>query len=370
MAGKLLIINPQHYMEVPFEQQVTIGRDVYNSLSLQDGEISRSHAIIFDQGDQPFIKDLNSRNGVYVNGDKVTEQALEPGDEVIVGSTIIFFNPPDKMDIEQALSRRGEHIFAHRAASAPSRYDHPVTVFTASQMETSIQDLFKGPDETNFFSLPNAMSLLQAFLDMDHAADSADLFRMALKRALGFIGGKRGVIMETDSAKEKLKVRSIRPRSSKAGEIEISQQVLRVVLRAERCVFCPNVAEDNRFAKMASRGRNPVHSFLAAPIIMGSTCFGFIYLESDDAECEYDYVDLRSLYFIASHLAALLSPRQTHFVHAPEIESSHIEPRGHAPRTRERRDTEHERPSRKRDRTPAREREVEVDKSDSSVSIG
>jgi hypothetical protein len=339
MAGKLLIINPQHYMEVPFDQQVTIGRDVFNSLSLQDGEISRSHAIIFDQGDQPYVKDLNSRNGVYVNGDKVSEQALEAGDEIIVGSSIIFFNPPEKMDIEQALSRRGEQIFARRAASAPSRYDHPVTVFTCAQMEGAIQDLFKGPDETNFFSLPNAMSLLQAFRDMDHAGNSPDLFRMTLKRALGFIGGKRGVIMETDTAKEKLKVRSIRPRTSKAGEIEISQQVLRVVLRAERCVFCPNVAEDNRFAKMAGRANNPVHSFLASPIIMGSTCFGFIYLESEDESCEYDYVDLRSLFFIASHLAALLSPRETHFVHVPELESSHIESRSRAPRTRDKSDS-------------------------------
>jgi hypothetical protein len=214
MAGKLLIINPQQYMEVPFDQQVTIGRDVYNTLSLQDGEISRSHAIIFDQGDEPIIKDLNSRNGVYVNGDRVTEQALLPGDEIIVGSSIIFFNPPDKMDIERALSRRGEHIFARRAENAPARNDHPMTVFTCEQMEKSIHDLFHSQDETNFFSLPNAMSLLQAFMDMDRAPDTADLFQMTLKRALGFLGGKRGVIMETDSAKEKLKVRALRPRAA------------------------------------------------------------------------------------------------------------------------------------------------------------
>lgn len=338
MGGKLLIINPEHYMEVPFDQQVTIGRDVYNSLSLQDAEISRSHAIIFDQGNQAFIKDLNSRNGVYVNGDRVTEQSLKSGDEIIVGSSIIIFNPPEKMDIEQALSRRGRHIFSNRAAGAPSRYDHPVTVFTSEQMDKSIHDLFHSPDETNFFSLPNAMSLIQAFLDMDHADNTPELFRMTLKRALGFIGGKRGVIMETDESKEKLKVRSIRPRSAEEGEIEISQQVLRVVLRAERCVFCPNVAEDNRFSKMAGRSHNAVHSFLAAPILMGSTCFGFIYLESDDENCEYDYVDLRSLYFIASHLAALLQPRETHFTHDQEVESSYQPRRTEVPPTREKRE--------------------------------
>ena len=55
MSKKLLLINQTDYMEGPFDQQLTIGRDVFNSLSLQDSEISRSHAIIFEQGDLFFL---------------------------------------------------------------------------------------------------------------------------------------------------------------------------------------------------------------------------------------------------------------------------------------------------------------------------
>ena len=40
MSKKLLIVNPEQCMEVHFDQQITIGRDLYNSLSLQDAEVS------------------------------------------------------------------------------------------------------------------------------------------------------------------------------------------------------------------------------------------------------------------------------------------------------------------------------------------
>lgn len=327
MSKKLLILNPDHYMEVPFDQQLTIGRDVYNSLSLQDAEVSRSHAIIFDQGDKIFVKDLNSRNGVYVNGDKVKETELRDGDEVILGSTILFFNPPPRMEVEQCLSRRGQHLFKRRDPDDPSSKPEPITVFSREQMDEVVNDLLHNPDNTSFFTLKNAMGLLQAQLDMGRARHTADLFRVTLDRVMDVLEGSRGVIMESDPHKEKLKVRSIRSRQTEtSAEVEIAQQVLRVVLRAERCVFCPNVQKDNRFSKIAEKSRKPVHSFVACPIATGKNYYGFIYLENEDDSHEYDYVDLRSLYFLASHLASLLQPRPTHFEREPELETSGSSP--------------------------------------------
>ena len=75
---RLLILHPSGRTEVTFDQQLTIGRDVYNSLCLHDPEISRSHAIIFEHNGDVIIKDLRSRNGIYVNGLKVADQALVP----------------------------------------------------------------------------------------------------------------------------------------------------------------------------------------------------------------------------------------------------------------------------------------------------
>lgn len=321
MAKKLRIINPDGLMEVPFDQQTTIGRDVYNSLTLQDPEISRSHAIIFDQGDETFVKDLNSRNGVYVNGDLVNEQVIHDGDEIIVGSVIIFFNPPQDMNVERSLSRRGEYLY-EKQMNSDAKAAQPVTVFTTEQMDCAIEGLYDNPANTSFFTLTNALDLLRAHMEMSRQTDTTDLFRITLRRALKTIGGSRGVVMESDSAKEKLKVRSIRAMDDSSSEIEIAQQVLRVVLRAERCVVCPDVKNDPRFSKIAGKGRHSIQGFVACPIMAGSNYFGFIYLEAENPETRYDYVDLRSLYFMTSHMAALLQPRPTHFAHEAEAMAS------------------------------------------------
>ncbi len=315
MANKLLVINAESYMEVPLDQQLTIGRDVFNSLSLQDAEVSRTHAIIFGQGDQTIIKDLNSRNGVFVNGDRVAEQALQNGDEIILGSTILFFNPPEGLDLERALSRRGEYLFHRRAGQRPALSTEPVTVFPAGQMESVIHRLLHDPEGATFFTLPNAIELLRAFYEMGAATDSTDLFSATLRHALRILGGDHGVVMEADPAKERLKVLALESPEGEEASIEIAQAVLRVVLGAEKCVFCPNVLNDNRFARIAARGKYPIHSFVACPILAGRQYFGFIYLDSQDRRKGYDYVGLRSLYFMASHLGALLQPRATHFAH-------------------------------------------------------
>ena len=61
---KLVVINAYQYLEVPFEQQITLGRDVCNTLMIRDNEASRSHAILFEQEGEVLVQDLQSSNGV------------------------------------------------------------------------------------------------------------------------------------------------------------------------------------------------------------------------------------------------------------------------------------------------------------------
>lgn len=51
---------------------VTIGRDSSNTLVLQHPHVSRQHAIIETTEDGTYIKDLNSANGTYVDGVRIT----------------------------------------------------------------------------------------------------------------------------------------------------------------------------------------------------------------------------------------------------------------------------------------------------------
>ena len=66
---------------VPF----LIGRQGENNLVLRDNRISRSHArISLDHGEH-FVEDLDSRHGVFVNGQRVKRHKLKDGDRIDFG---------------------------------------------------------------------------------------------------------------------------------------------------------------------------------------------------------------------------------------------------------------------------------------------
>lgn len=322
MSKKILIINQDDTMEVPFEQQITIGRDVHNELSLQDAEISRTHAIVFETGSVTLIKDLSSRNGIFVNGEQVIEKPLARGDEIILGSTIMIFDPPEGARLNDLLSERGAYLIEHREERSDGKGLEPVNIYSCEQLDRMIKQLLNSSeDETSFFTIDNAMKLLKTVHDMGHVRDTSDLFRVALDHAVEIVGGDHGIVMEANAKKEKLKVRSLYSLDDEDSAMEISRQILRVVLRAERGVFCPNVGADRQFAKMLKGSETrPVRSFVASPIRTEKNYFGFMYLHSEDPEVQYDFTSLRSLYFTASHLAALLEPKKTRFKHAQLID--------------------------------------------------
>lgn len=69
---------------------VRIGRSVTADIELDDPMISRKHAVIEHDGDTARVLDDRSLNGVFVNGERISEQrALADGDEVQLGGFVL-----------------------------------------------------------------------------------------------------------------------------------------------------------------------------------------------------------------------------------------------------------------------------------------
>lgn len=70
----------------------TIGRESSNDVVVPDINISRVHAQICREADGSWVvKDLNSTNGVYVNGQKVASAVLRDADMITVGTSTLEF---------------------------------------------------------------------------------------------------------------------------------------------------------------------------------------------------------------------------------------------------------------------------------------
>lgn len=77
--------------EFPIKDNLSIGRSPANDITFKAAKVSRQHAAINKYRDQYLIIDLKSSNGVYVNGRKVEEHALEDGDEISIGGYKMIF---------------------------------------------------------------------------------------------------------------------------------------------------------------------------------------------------------------------------------------------------------------------------------------
>ena len=74
---------------------VVVGRHGRAQVSVKDDGISRRHFAIVRDGQDYLIKDLNSRNGTWVEGRRVFAEKLRHNDCILAGSTkFVFADPP------------------------------------------------------------------------------------------------------------------------------------------------------------------------------------------------------------------------------------------------------------------------------------
>lgn len=94
-AGPRLVGSQGVYAGHIFEitsPSVVIGREADNPIALSnDATVSRRHATISQANGGYSIRDEGSSNGTFVNGARVTEQRLSPGDEIQIGGTKFRF---------------------------------------------------------------------------------------------------------------------------------------------------------------------------------------------------------------------------------------------------------------------------------------
>ena len=89
---RLGIFTPEKSWEVSFAQDyLQIGRSEDNDIDLQMPNVSRHHARIERRGDGFVLRDLESTNGTWLRGQRISEYSLQNGDSIRVGDAQLIF---------------------------------------------------------------------------------------------------------------------------------------------------------------------------------------------------------------------------------------------------------------------------------------
>src|ERR1041385_2724900 len=132
--------------------KTTIGRVDDNSFQLAEPSVSSHHCEVFLRGSGVVVHDLNSTNGTFINGEKVTGEAvLKPGQTLRLGQ------------LEMRLETEG---MAPAPASAPAAAPIPGTSSPARKSldqtvvmrGVSLNELEQGPRTTGFDTASKAFS--------------------------------------------------------------------------------------------------------------------------------------------------------------------------------------------------------------------
>lgn len=84
IAGKTFLVG---------QRVATIGRAPQNLIQVPAPEVSRVHCQVFPEGEGLRVVDLKSRQGTFVNGERITSAVIYLGDELRVGTALFVFQP-------------------------------------------------------------------------------------------------------------------------------------------------------------------------------------------------------------------------------------------------------------------------------------
>lgn len=138
MLGELLPVGGGDPIPL-LKPQLTVGRRESSDIVLRFPNVSGSHCELSIDGGYWMVRDLGSSNGTKVNGTRVSEQRLEPGDTLTVAKHQfeICYEPsklgatglPESVEAVNDLFSRplleSAGLVARRGSEAPTRRSRP-----------------------------------------------------------------------------------------------------------------------------------------------------------------------------------------------------------------------------------------------------
>jgi sigma-B regulation protein RsbU (phosphoserine phosphatase) len=280
----------------PFDRKVggdslVIGRSSRTDLVISDRSLSREHARIFKAAEGWFLEDLGSRNGTFINGERVRHiHAISPGDVIALGGSIVRVLEVDGISDSNAEPLKSDNAL-YRAASA---------MLEDSRITQADIDSRDGE------SLKRYAEHLHMLNDVHQALcrsiDLGDLMELILDRVFDHLNPEQGAIFlrSPEGVFQRLASRSKAPGGE---EFVYSESLLREVAEKGMAALVQDARSDDRFSQALSLIDAGIRSLVAAPLLDASGSLGMIVLTSNASLRQFTEEDMELLVSLASAAA-------------------------------------------------------------------
>jgi len=310
------------------EDEISVGREALNSISLNEPSVSRRHCVIRrdevssaeqqlqnERGNEDqavprctgessvsaeshfTIIDLESYNGTFINGLPVKEQRLSDGDQIRVGDVCLLFLLSDREETQRTETMAEEANLITRSTvrlrTEDALYLHPEKL--SAELPATARTV---RDLSALLKISSAVSSIR---------DLPELYAALFKLILEIIPAEREAILLTDEAQDGFTfVRGWNKLLGPDKSIKVSNTITTQVLRERVALLSNDLFATERLSDAPSLVEASVCSVLCVPLIIFNKSLGVIYLDTSDRTARFDEGHLQLLTAIAHISAAAL----------------------------------------------------------------
>jgi Nif-specific regulatory protein len=271
---------------------VSIGREPFNQLCLNDPLVSRRHCLIVGEGARFKLNDLESSNGAFVNGLPVKERYLRQGDLIALGDSLFLFLLDEEIETTPGPDAAvqfydGGGAQATTLLREEAFYLRPEKVVAALPQAARVARGF------------NALLQISAAINSIRSLDA--LARRLLELIFEVIPAERGAVLLVGEDLEKIiSAFTLDRRAGPERQIQVSRTVTGRVLRERVAVLSRGVLQNESLREIKSLTDFQVESLLTVPLAVFDKVIGVIYLDTSEPDAPFDEESLQLLTAIAS----------------------------------------------------------------------
>lgn len=275
------------------EKALTIGRDAEAGIQILDRSASRFHAEVFPVGGMYFVRDLDSKNGTFVNDEKVTdEELLREGDVIKIGSTELAYEAGAAMSDEDSSAR------------ISFREDSDALSKTLEFRLDELSDISEPRDQQPEADSARSLRLLYQIGRLLSDGDESTLGEREAK-VMDFlvqtVPAECAVVFRREGPSGKLVPSSVRT-ATPASQPVISRSIVKKTFSENKALHITDAQDDERFERTASVVQKGVRSVLCVPLAVGGQVRGVVYLGRGEGDSPFEPLDLELLSAVAIQL--------------------------------------------------------------------
>jgi signal transduction histidine kinase len=298
-----------------------VGRDPSNRIRLTDTEASRRHAEFRQTPEGYRLTDgavvsgqkVPSSNGTFVNGQKIQDVLLQPGDQIQVGQTVLIYSAgrgdtASGSDLADRIS-----MIARSDLELSSAVIKTVGEAEGSRILSRPEEAARDPWLRD--ALANLGLLYEISLAISHILDLDLLLGKLMDEVFRSLAADRACIMLRNPETGQLDVKEVRERVPSKDKMQVSRTILEYMIREKKGVLVSDASRDERFSSGQSILKFGIREVICVPMTgRHETLVGLLYLDTrstvrdlvaaNNPEGKFTEGHLK-LALVIAHLAAL-----------------------------------------------------------------